>query len=69
MTMIKIDSDLCKGCDICREFCPEGVYVRSEELNRKGVHEPVPKNLEECTGCKLCMLLCPDQAIVVYEDD
>jgi len=67
--MIIVDPDLCKGCDICIEFCPRNVYGRSKEANKKGVYLPYIDNGEECTKCHLCELLCPDQAITVEEED
>ena len=67
--MITIDEKLCKGCNICTEFCPHRVYEESETLNKKGVHVPVPENEERCTKCQVCSLLCPDQAIKVDEED
>jgi 2-oxoglutarate ferredoxin oxidoreductase subunit delta len=63
--MIKIDEDLCKSCNICVEFCPVGVYEQSGNVNKKGVHVPIPVNGDKCTNCGLCTLLCPDQAITV----
>jgi 2-oxoglutarate ferredoxin oxidoreductase subunit delta len=67
--MIKINPDLCKGCDICLESCPKKVYEKSDIANKKGVQLPVPKNIENCVKCHLCELMCPDQAIFVGEDD
>jgi 2-oxoglutarate ferredoxin oxidoreductase subunit delta len=66
--MITVNEDLCKGCNICTEFCPRKVYEQSKELNRKGVHLPIP-HTEKCTNCGLCTLLCPDQALKVDDDD
>ncbi|MCK9150394.1 4Fe-4S dicluster domain-containing protein [Methanobacterium alcaliphilum] len=66
--MIKLDPHLCKGCDICMEFCPKGVYEKSETSD-KGVRIPFPKNQKKCTKCNLCALMCPDQAIQVDETD
>lgn len=63
--MIKIDEDLCKGCNICIEFCPVQVYEQSGKVNKKGVHVPIPLNEDKCTECGLCTLLCPDQAITL----
>jgi len=65
--MITIDEDLCKGCNICTEFCPRKVYQKSDVLNKKGVHVPRPENEDKCTKCQLCVMMCPDQAIKVDE--
>jgi 2-oxoglutarate ferredoxin oxidoreductase subunit delta len=67
--MITVSEKLCKGCNLCTEFCPRQVYEQSEELNKKGIHIPVPVNKDKCTKCGLCALMCPDQAIKVEEDE
>jgi 2-oxoglutarate ferredoxin oxidoreductase subunit delta len=60
---IRINRDLCKGCGYCIEFCPRGVFERSNEMNDRGVTPPRIKEDAECVGCRLCILLCPDFAI------
>ena len=67
--MIKVDEKLCKGCNICTEFCPRKVYEQSKELDGKGVHLPVPVNEKECKKCNLCALMCPDLALHVEEKE
>ena len=67
--MVTINEKLCKGCNLCTEFCPKKVYEESEELNHKGIRVPIPVNEEKCTKCGLCELMCPDQAIKVEEED
>ena len=67
--MIKIDKELCKGCNICTEFCPLKVYKQSDELDKKGVRLPIPKHEEKCAKCGLCAIMCPDQAIRVEKED
>jgi len=62
-----IDSDLCKGCGICVEFCPRGVFKLKEDLSESGIHLAVAKEEEKCTVCHLCELYCPDFAIAVVE--
>jgi len=68
MKMVTIDKRLCKGCNICAEFCPRGVYKKSGNME-KGVNIPIPEHQEECRKCNICALLCPDQAICVDEQD
>ena len=66
--MIKINENLCKGCDICIEFCPLKVFEKSEKLSRRGYYVPLIAREDECTYCRICELLCPDLAIVVHDD-
>lgn len=49
----------CKGCGICIEFCPQGVF----ETNGQG--RPVIVHEERCTACHWCDTHCPDMAIAV----
>jgi 2-oxoglutarate ferredoxin oxidoreductase subunit delta len=67
--MIKINSEFCKGCDLCIESCPKNVYMKSNDANKKGVYLPKPENEEECNVCHLCELMCPDQAILVEDEN
>ncbi len=62
-TKIKIYEELCKGCSYCIEFCPKGVFMRSDEVNQKGVAPSKIKEGAECVGCGLCIMLCPDFAL------
>jgi len=55
---ILIQSNWCKGCAFCVEFCPKGV------LYMEGAKPAVVK-AEECTGCALCVWICPEFAIKV----
>ncbi|MGL4670177.1 MAG: 4Fe-4S dicluster domain-containing protein [Methanobacteriaceae archaeon] len=67
--MIKIDADLCKGCDLCIISCPKEVYGKSNVSNKKNIYLPVVENEEECTKCHICEIICPDQAITVSDDN
>lgn len=58
-----IDTELCKGCGFCIEFCPSEVLEFSGEFNSKGYHPPRAVKPEACTGCDLCGIYCPDFAI------
>ena len=65
---IEISGNLCKGCDICIEFCPTDVFDRSDKLNRRGYYIPVVARMEDCTVCRLCDLMCPEMAIIIVEE-
>jgi 2-oxoglutarate ferredoxin oxidoreductase subunit delta len=62
---IVIDTERCKGCEVCIPACPEGVIEISPNVNGKGYHYASPVN-PGCTGCTNCAVVCPDGVITVY---
>ncbi|MEM3022744.1 MAG: 4Fe-4S binding protein [Candidatus Bathyarchaeia archaeon] len=62
---VAIDSELCKGCGICIEFCPTKALALGDSLNSKGVRPAVLRDPSACRLCGLCELYCPDFAIAV----
>ena len=63
--VIDVDENLCKACHICIDVCPKKVLAPSPKLNFKGLHVPIPINIDACIKCKLCEYYCPDFAIAV----
>lgn len=63
---ILVDTEVCKGCEVCMPVCAENVIEMSKEVNRKGYHYAYMKDTEACTGCTNCGIVCPDRAIMVY---
>lgn len=63
MAKIKIDKDLCKGCELCTKVCPQQILGMSKELNVKGYFFARVENQPLCIGCRLCCITCPDIAI------
>ncbi len=54
-----INSEICTGCDICRQKCPyEAIYIDQTDPNfpRYVVNSP------KCEGCMLCVYVCPFNA-------
>jgi len=59
--VISLDSDRCKGCGLCVEFCPESVlHLDEKHLNVKGYHPVYVSDLSHCKGCCNCAQMCPD---------
>ena len=69
MAYITIDTDRCKGCYFCVNFCSRQLIVVSDSHNKMGYFPArFPQEKEDqCTGCKTCALMCPDTAIEVYK--
>ncbi|MBI4284804.1 MAG: 4Fe-4S binding protein [Chloroflexi bacterium] len=65
---VVIDTELCKGCELCAHFCPKDVLSLSEKLNASGYRVAAFNSDGECTGCAVCAMVCPEVAIDVYRD-
>ena len=64
--IVKILKDRCKGCGLCIEYCPMGILVPSEDINKKGYHYPEVREeppFKVCINCNFCELVCPEFAI------
>ena len=66
MPKIVVDKTRCKGCERCKEVCPQGVIAMSKDLNEKGYFYAMPAEQPRCLGCMLCAITCPDVAIEVF---
>ncbi len=62
---IVVDTEKCKGCEVCIPVCPTNVIEMVDEVNGKGYHF-MQQVREECTGCTNCAIVCPDGVITVY---
>ena len=65
---VHVNDALCKGCNLCVEFCPRRVFEPSSEVGRRGYFIPVTARAAECTGCMFCEHLCPELAITIVAD-
>jgi 2-oxoglutarate ferredoxin oxidoreductase subunit delta len=54
-----INTEWCKGCGICVEFCPQNVLELDDQ------DKAVIVRIEDCIACRLCELRCPDLAVKV----
>jgi len=65
---ITIDGELCKGCQLCIEFCNRDSICLQTKVNAAGYVPATPKNDGSCNGCGVCAIVCPEVAIEVYRD-
>ena len=66
---VRINGDVCKGCELCRTICPKKIIVVSSHINNKGYSPAAIDRQEDCTGCSSCALICPDGAIEIFKED
>lgn len=64
-TTIIIQSQLCKGCELCVTFCPEKILEMGYELNIKSYHYPhvIADKEADCKQCRYCERVCPELSI------
>jgi 2-oxoglutarate ferredoxin oxidoreductase subunit delta len=62
---VKINSDRCKGCQLCVTVCPQKILAPSSASNRLGLYVVKAKKDGECLACARCAIICPDVAIEV----
>lgn len=63
---IVVDTERCKGCNLCVVACPVNVIALTKEVNVKGYNYTYQTG-EECIGCGSCAIVCPDGCISVYK--
>ncbi len=62
---VTIDTERCKGCELCIPACPAAVLEMSTARNTIGFR--YPELVPGCTGCTACLLVCPDYCFEVYQ--
>jgi ferredoxin len=60
-----VNKDLCIGCGICAEVCPE-VFEMDDDNKAKAKVAPVPPEAEG--SCRDAADQCPESAIKIEED-
>jgi 2-oxoglutarate ferredoxin oxidoreductase subunit delta len=64
---IEINTERCKGCELCATVCPQDVIKLASWFNAKGYRPALLVDpAGECTGCAVCAVICPDAVITVY---
>ncbi|MFZ0391598.1 MAG: 4Fe-4S dicluster domain-containing protein [Calditrichia bacterium] len=62
-----IEPELCKGCGLCIDACPQDVLKFHDKFNAKGFHYAYYVG-EGCTGCNVCFYACPEpEAVAVFK--
>ena len=64
---IVVNTERCKGCNLCAVACPLDVIALGKEVNAKGYSFAQPIKEEACIGCASCAIVCPDGCISVYK--
>lgn len=65
---VTVDTDRCKGCDLCVVSCPTDVLeLEPREVNDHGYHYVYLKDADGCIGCGNCGYVCPDGCLTVYK--
>lgn len=63
MAQVSFNEELCKGCGLCVEYCPQKIIELSEKINSMGYHPAQITDVNRCTGCAFCAMMCPDVVI------
>jgi len=64
---VVINTEECKGCELCVVSCPAHVLYLTDRFNTHGYHPSAYKG-EGCTGCGICFYNCPELgAITVFK--
>ena len=64
--VVVVNTERCKGCNLCVVACPAKVHSLTAKVNPKGYNYVQPVNEDACVGCASCAIVCPDGCLTVY---
>lgn len=64
--VVVVDTERCKGCNLCVVACPLKVLALAKEVNLKGYNYAQQVLEDTCNGCTSCATVCPDGCLTVY---
>ena len=63
---IIIDTERCKGCNLCVYYCPVHIIELDETTtNIRGYSPLIITEPDKCIACAFCAIMCPDSVITV----
>ncbi len=65
MAKVTFTDEICKGCSLCVNACPQKILRLSTRINAKGYHVAECADVNKCIGCAMCYTMCPDCVITV----
>lgn len=66
MAKVTFTDELCKGCSLCINACPQKILRLSTRVNGKGYRVAECVDASKCIGCAMCYTMCPDCVITVH---
>lgn len=60
MPIKSLDTELCTGCKVCFDVCPEDVFRFREDERKAYMAYP-----QDCIACQMCEWFCPVKCITV----
>ena len=65
--LVAVNTEECKGCQLCVEACPVDVLHIADSFNTHG-YNPAEYDGDGCIGCGVCYYACPEPgAITVFK--
>ena len=64
--VVVVNTERCKGCNLCVVACPLHVLSLTSKVNQKGYNYVQQVIEDTCNGCSSCAIVCPDGCLTVY---